>query len=140
MDSFVVAVGGRLRQAATTASGIAEGAADRIRRQRSAASGPEGIVRKDRAFLVRTMQFYESSASFPALMAQELRNIREAEGLSRAELSRLAQVSEATIQRAEKGMNVSRLTMNRLLNAFNSRPGRQRAYRLADLFPDGENG
>lgn len=69
-------------------------------------------------------------------MPTHLQEIREAEGLSRAALARLANVSESTIQRAEHGRTVSRLTKSRILNALNGREMKLRSYDVADLFED----
>lgn len=72
-------------------------------------------------------------------MSNKLRHIREREGLSRAELSRLADVSERTLQRGENGQIVTGITKSRILNALNRREGRLKDYEMSDLFdePDG---
>lgn len=67
-----------------------------------------------------------------------LRRVREHEGLSRAELARLADVAERTLQRCESGQQVMGITKHKVLNALNRRDG-LRDYTLADLFEsDGE--
>jgi transcriptional regulator with XRE-family HTH domain len=67
-------------------------------------------------------------------MPSKLRQVREREGLSRAELAQLSDLSERTIQRGENGANITNLTKNRILNALNRRPERLREYEFDDLF------
>lgn len=67
-------------------------------------------------------------------MASRLRNAREAEGVSRAELARRSGVSERTLQRAEAGDDLSTVTKHKIIKAFNKLPDGLRVYTISDLF------
>lgn len=67
-------------------------------------------------------------------MSVKLRQVREREGLSRAELGRISGVSERTIQRAEAGSLTMPTIRYKLLNALKRRSERLQTYALDDLF------
>jgi DNA-binding XRE family transcriptional regulator len=69
-------------------------------------------------------------------MQTKLRQVREREGLSRPALSRLASVSEKTIQRAEAGDDVMSITKHKLVNALNRREERLQDYEVEEVFPE----
>jgi transcriptional regulator with XRE-family HTH domain len=62
-------------------------------------------------------------------MAGKLREAREKEGLTRAQLARESGVSEKTLQRAEEdGRKVKGTTRYKIINALNRRKDRLRKY------------
>ena len=70
---------------------------------------------------------------FVAVMGR-LREIREKEGLSRAELARLAHLSDKTLLRAESGGQISKPSQNAIVNALNRRDERLREYTVGRVF------
>ncbi len=70
----------------------------------------------------------------------KLRSIREREGLSRATLARLADLSEKTLQRAEAGEPISEVTRNRILKALNALPNGLSTYVMKNVFPTPASG
>lgn len=70
------------------------------------------------------------------LSANRLREIREREGLSRAALARLAELSDRTVQRIEDGGDAAPATVGKLLKGLNRAPNRLQAYSQDDVFPN----
>ena len=63
-----------------------------------------------------------------------LRGVREQEGVTRAELARLAGISVRTVQRAEEGQAISLVTKSRILKALNRVQDRAMDYALDYIF------
>jgi transcriptional regulator with XRE-family HTH domain len=70
-----------------------------------------------------------------------LRQIRESEGLKITDLAELANVSTRTITRIEyRNPNVTATMKNRVLIGLNVHPKRKREYTLQDMFPTETSG
>ncbi len=54
--------------------------------------------------------------------------------MSRADLARVSELSDSTIERAEEGGQVRNATKYRIRNALNARPNRLKDYTVEDLF------
>ncbi len=73
-----------------------------------------------------------------AFFANLLHSVRAGEGLSRAELARLARVSEKTLGYIENGTRKPREhTLYRIVNGLNQNPNRTRRFAFEDVFPTG---
>lgn len=73
--------------------------------------------------------------SIICLNMHRLRKIREAEGLTRSDLARRAQVSERTLQRIEnEESEPSPVTMNRIVKALNRTPNKLKEYQVNSVF------
>jgi transcriptional regulator with XRE-family HTH domain len=63
--------------------------------------------------------------------------IREREGLTIADLCRLADVAVISISEFEKRRrNLSNVLKNRILRGLNENPRRSREFEFAEIFPD----
>lgn len=66
-----------------------------------------------------------------------LREVREGQGLSRARLARLANVSDRTLARLEAGSGSSSpTTKHRIVNGLNNNPDRTREHSYNEVFPE----
>lgn len=68
-------------------------------------------------------------------MTSNLRKIRESEGLTRAALARMAELSDRTLQRVEGGEPASAVTIGKIVKALNRLPTRLRTYTNSDVEP-----
>lgn len=66
--------------------------------------------------------------------ANRVKEAREKEGMPRAAFARLAEISDRTLQRLEAGTTVTEVTKNKVVNAFNRLPNKQRIYTSDFLF------
>jgi len=70
-----------------------------------------------------------------AVFDNKLRDIRENEGLTTSELSRLSGVSDKTIRYIENGENLGkRVTKQKIINGLNSNPRKNKTWRYKDIF------
>lgn len=66
-----------------------------------------------------------------------LRKVRLAEGLSKAELARLAGISAQTITNIENSNHSARPeTKHKIVNGLNRNPDKIKTYAVEDVFPD----
>lgn len=69
-------------------------------------------------------------------LPNNLKQIRQSEGISKAELARLAKISERTISRIESDMMTGTIeTKYRIVKGINSLPDRLKEYTFDDIFP-----
>lgn len=67
----------------------------------------------------------------------KVKESRESEAISRAELARVSNLSEKTIKRVEDGTrSFTSVTKNRIVNGLNSLKNSKRAYTIEYLFSD----
>lgn len=67
--------------------------------------------------------------------SNKLRTIRVDEGLDKAELARLSDVSERTIREIENGNQSREETLRRIVNGLNRNPKRKKEYEFEEVFP-----
>lgn len=63
-----------------------------------------------------------------------LKKIREHEGISISELSRLAEVSPPTIRKIETGGEATIVTKNKIVNGLNRSPKKTKSYTYKEVF------